>query len=100
RPPPSSPLFPYTTLFRSSRAARPDLCPPYLGRPAADRVGPAVLRRRPDAARRPHRARAAVDPEPACLRRPGAIGRGGAWRGVDEIGRASCRERVWGGGVV
>ena len=64
-------------------AARPDLRAAYLGRPAADRTRPAVFRRCPDAGRRPHRAGAAVDPEPARLRRQGAIGRGGARRGPD-----------------
>ena len=61
----------------------PGLRAAYLGRPAADRTGPAILRRRPDAGRRSHRAGTAIDPDPACLRRPGAIGRGGARRSVD-----------------
>ena len=39
------------------RSARPDLCAAYLGRPPADRTRPALLRRRPDAGRRPHRSR-------------------------------------------
>src|SRR5690606_41374497 len=33
-PPPRSTLFPYTTLFRSSVAAGPDLRPPEHGRPS------------------------------------------------------------------
>ncbi len=73
--------------------ARPDLCAAHLGRPAADRTGPAVFRRCPDADRRPHRSRTAVDPEPARLRRPGAIGRGGAWRGADAAVRPDPRRR-------
>ena len=66
-----------------SRAARPDLCAAYLGGPAADRTRPALLRRCPDAGRRSHRSGAAIDPEPARLRRPGAIGRSRPWRGPD-----------------
>ena len=66
-----------------SRAARPDLRAAYLGRTAADRTRPAVFRRCPDAGRRSHRTGTAVDPDPACLRRQGAIGRGGAWRSAD-----------------
>src|ERR1017187_786855 len=38
-----------------SRATWPDLCAAYLGRPAADRIGPAVFRRCADAAWRSHR---------------------------------------------
>ena len=72
-------------------AARPDLRAAYLGRPAADRTRPAVLRRCPDAGRRPHRAGAGVDPEPACLRRPGAIGRGRARRSADAAVRPDPR---------
>ena len=70
-------------VMAGSRAARPDLRAAYLGGPAADRTRLAVLRRRPDAGRRSHRSGAAVDPDPACLRRPGAIGRGRARRGAD-----------------
>ena len=74
-------------------AARPDLCAAYLGRPAADRTRPALLRRCPDAGRRSHRSRAAVDPDPARLRRPRAIGRGGAWRSADAAVRPDPRRR-------
>ena len=74
-------------------AARPDLCAAYLGRPVADRTRPAILRRRPDAGRRPHRAGTGIDPEPACLRRPRAIGRGGARRSVDAAVRPDPRRR-------
>ena len=76
-----------------SGAARPDLCAAHLGRPAADRTRPALLRRCPDAGRRSHRSRAAVDPEPARLRRPGAIGRGRAGRGPDPAVRPDPRRR-------
>ncbi len=78
------------------RTARPDLCAAYLGRPAADRTRPALLRRCPDAGRRSHRAGAAVDPDPARVRRPGAIGRGSAWRSADAAVRADPRR---GGGA-
>src|SRR6202022_4899858 len=63
-----------------SRAAWADLRAAYLGRPAADRTGFAVFRRRPDAGRRSHRIGAAVEPEPAGVRRPSAGGRGPPWR--------------------
>ena len=76
-----------------SRAARPDLCAAYLRRPAADRARPAFLRRRLDAGRRPHRGRAAIDPEPARVRRPCAIGRSGAWRSPDPAVRPDPRGR-------
>ena len=66
-----------------SRAARPDLCAAYLGRAAADRIRAALLCRCPDAGRRSHRSRTAIDPDPACFRRQGAIGRGRARRGAD-----------------
>ena len=77
-----------------SRAARPDLRAAYLGRTAADRTRPAVLRRRPDAGRRSHRCGAAVDPEPARLGRPGAVGGSRARRGPD----AAVRPDAGGGG--
>ena len=48
-----------------------------------DRIRLAVFRRCPDAGRRSHRGGAAVDPDPARLRRQGAIGRGRARRSVD-----------------
>ena len=80
-------------VMAGPRAARPDLRAAYLGRPAADGTGLAVLRRRPDAGRRSHRAGAAIDPEPACLRRPGAVGRGGARRGPDAAVRPDPRRR-------
>src|SRR5665213_3774731 len=66
-----------------SRTTRPDLCAAYLGREAADRNRLAVLRRRPDAGRRSHRTRTAIDPEPAYFRRQGAVGRGSPRRGPD-----------------
>ncbi len=43
------------------RTARPDLCAAYLGRPAADRTRPALLRRCADADRRHQRQRQARD---------------------------------------
>ncbi len=43
------------------RAARPDLCAAYLGRPAADRARPALFRRRADGGRRSHRRRPPLD---------------------------------------
>ena len=42
-------------------APRPHLRAAYLGRPAADRAGPALLRRRADGDRRPHRGRPPLD---------------------------------------
>src|SRR4051812_18318459 len=74
-----------------SGAARPGLCAAYLCRPAADGTGPALLRRRPDAGRRPHRGRAAVDRKPAGLRGPSAIGRGGVGRGAHAAVRVDAR---------
>src|ERR1019366_196673 len=46
------------------RAARPDLRPAYLGRPAADRTRPALLRRCADADRRSDRERPPLDRSP------------------------------------
>src|SRR5258708_39084983 len=79
-----------------SGAAWPDLRAAYFGRPAADGVRPAVLRRCVDAGRRSHRRGAAIDPDPACLRRQGAIGRSGPWRSPDAAVRADARR---GGGI-
>ena len=79
-----------------SRGARADLRAAYLGRPSADRNRPAVLCRCLDAGRRSHRGGTAIDPDPACRRRPGAIGRGRARRGVDPALRSHARRR---GGV-
>src|SRR5205085_3408097 len=41
RPPPCSPLFPYTTLFRSRSVPSPRIPSPYAGQPARDGSGEA-----------------------------------------------------------
>src|SRR3954447_15600152 len=74
-----------------SRATRPDICAAYFRGPVADRIRFAVLRRRLDAGRRSYRTGATVDPESACIRRQGAIGRGRAWRSVDAAFRPDPR---------
>src|SRR3981081_1291116 len=58
-----------------SGTAWPDLRAAHLGWPAADRIGLTFLRRCLDAGWRSDRAGAAVDPEPACFRLKGGIGR-------------------------
>src|SRR3546814_13021801 len=78
-------LFPYTTLFRSSEAVRPDLprCPRATGAVAAAQAG-VDLRAGdlPGQPRHPRRLPAhAAQPQPAL-------------HGRQQIGRASCRERV------
>src|SRR6266481_2621395 len=70
-----------------SRAAWPDLRAAHFGRPAADRTGLTFFRRCPDAAWRSYRSGTAVDPDPACLGRQGAIGRGRPRRGADPVVR-------------
>ena len=76
-----------------SRSARADLCAAYLGWTVADRNRPAVLCRCPDAGRRSHRSRAAIDPDPTRFRRQGAVGRGCTWRGADPALRPHARGR-------
>ena len=76
-----------------SRSARADLCAAYLGRTVADRNRPQLLCRCLDAGRRSHRSRTAIDPDPACFRRQGAIGRGGTRRGADAALRPDARGR-------
>src|SRR6266702_2787498 len=76
------------------RSARPDLRAAYLGRTSSHRTRLTLLRRCPDADRRPHRGRTPVDPDPARLRRPRAIGRGSTWRSPDAaVGPDPCRRR-------
>ena len=73
------------------RAARPDLCAAHLGRPAADRTGPALLRRCADADRRSRRSRPARDRGPGRRRRQ--VDRGGADRGLRPAVRPDARGR-------
>ena len=61
-------------------APGPDLRAAHLGRPAADRGGPAHVRRRPARDRRPHRRRAPPD-------------RGAAAHQAREVGRAGAERR-------
>src|SRR5437879_13433401 len=74
-PPPGSPPFPYTTLFRSRRGARRRHCLSHRG-PEGARLVPGHVQEQAE-------------------RLPvlGEIGNAGVER-LAEIGRASCRERV------
>src|SRR5207247_10747236 len=90
-PPPTSTPFPYTTLFRSQdraearpphHAPSPTRAPAWARGPQTDAPGQPDARR-PDRAALP-RAEAQEGPARPALRR----------LGVDEIGRASCRESV------
>ena len=75
------------------RAARPDLCAAYLGRPAADRAWAALLRRCADADRRSHRRGPPLDRGAGRRRRATAVARKRADRsladavGPDALGR-------------
>src|SRR5205823_13032093 len=67
QPPPTSPLFPYTTLFRSSQDRYPDPGPLQRGRPARRRARPRLAAgeelHRPDQG-----ARHGLGPHPRRLR--------------------------------
>jgi len=77
-----------------SGAARSCLCAAYLGRPAADRDGTAVLRRCADADRRPHRARPPRHRSASRGLRPRQVGGGGVDRSVGFAVRPKPRRRA------
>src|SRR5947209_20358319 len=73
RPPPRSTLFPYTTLFRSSK----------------------ITCRRSDVMSKGKKRSGARPGRPQPLRGTKGKRKGARLWYVGEIGRASCRERVW-----
>src|SRR5205807_8602888 len=88
REPARTTLFPYTTLFRSWR----DVAGAGVGR-GVRRGGAGGAHRRLERGGGTAAARVPLGPRhDQRTRRPGRDGP------VGEIGRASCRERVWGGG--
>src|SRR5204862_6851196 len=80
RPPLTSTLFPYTTLFRSVALCSPFSVTPQLMRDSAE------LARRHGVRLHTHLAET-LDEESFCIEKFGR-------RPVEQIGRASCRERV------
>src|SRR5206468_10828643 len=93
RAPPSSPLFPYTTLFRSEGRVEPD--------PSPVRWGPRALMA--EAMRSPSPVTLANDPREVPIVLGGTMAPyrwsiGGQFY-PKEIGRASCRGRVERSGV-
>src|SRR2546425_13021420 len=100
RRPPRSTLFPYTTLFRSARHAPGAIVVPQLVDAAAvlfvgdelQRDGLGLMGREPLLGQRDQLA---VDARPKDV--PGLdvqVGGPAIYGSLDEIGRASCRERV------